>query len=358
MASLTEGTTTWAYTYDNDGMRTSRTNGTTTYTYTYNGSQLVQMTVGSDVFRFTYDAVSTPLTVTYNGTVYYYTVNLQGDVTGIVGADGAAVVTYTYDAWGKLLTTTGTMAATLGANNPLRYRGYVYDTETQLYYLQSRYYDPQVGRFINADAFPSTGQGIVGANMFVYCGNCPTTRTEVGGFFWDFIFDVVSLVCSVVEVIKNPDDPIAWLGVAADVASLVVPCVSGGGALVKAATKADDVVDTAKTLSKADDLVDVGRIATTGTPNNIGKIGEQLAGINPKAKTAIQVDGRIRIPDALTDSALIEVKNVKYISNTSQLKDFAAYAKSTGRAMDLYVRPTTKVAKTVLDAGWNIRFLW
>lgn len=63
------------------------------------------------------------------------------------------------------------MASTLGAQNPLRYRGYVYDTETEYYYLQSRYYDPEIGRFINADAFVSTGQGFVGYNMFVYCGN-------------------------------------------------------------------------------------------------------------------------------------------------------------------------------------------
>lgn len=79
---------------------------------------------------------------------------------------------------------------------------------------------------------------------------------------------------------------------------------------------------------------------------------------NPKAKTSIQVNGRTRIPDALTDSTLTEVKNVKYISNTSQLKDFATFAKNTGRTMDLYVRPTTKVAKTVIDAGWNIKYLW
>ena len=125
------------------------------------------------------------------------------------------------------------MASTLGKDNPLRYRGYVYDEETKLYYLQSRYYDPAIGRFINADAFPSTGQGLSGNNMFAYCGNNPVSRIEVGGFFWDTVFEVVSLCFSVAEVIKNPDDPIAWLGVAADVASLVIPCVSGGGAIVK-----------------------------------------------------------------------------------------------------------------------------
>ena len=70
------------------------------------------------------------------------------------------------------------MASTLGAHNPLRYRGYVYDTETGLYYLQSRYYDPEMGRFINADGYASTGQGILGTNMFAYCGNNPVKNID------------------------------------------------------------------------------------------------------------------------------------------------------------------------------------
>ena len=73
------------------------------------------------------------------------------------------------------------MAATLGTTNPLRYRGYVYDTEYELYYLQSRYYDPEIGRFLNADAFASTGQGFVGNNMFAYCGNNPVLYLDSNG---------------------------------------------------------------------------------------------------------------------------------------------------------------------------------
>jgi len=84
---------------------------------------------------------------------------------------------YTYDPYGKVLTATGTFAAT----NPLRYRGYVYDTETGFYYLQSRYYDPAICRFLNADAFASTGQGIIGNNMFAYCLNNPVTFEDDTG---------------------------------------------------------------------------------------------------------------------------------------------------------------------------------
>lgn len=82
---------------------------------------------------------------------------------------------------GKLLTTTGSMASTLGLYNPLRYRGYVYDRETNLYYLQSRYYNPTWGRFINADSRLSTGQGLLGNNMFAYCLNNPVTYCDTEG---------------------------------------------------------------------------------------------------------------------------------------------------------------------------------
>ena len=91
------------------------------------------------------------------------------------------VVSYTYDPYGKPLTTTGSLASTLGADNPLRYRGYVFDSETGMYYLQSRYYDPATCRFINADSYASTGQGILGHNMFAYCLNSPVNLQDSSG---------------------------------------------------------------------------------------------------------------------------------------------------------------------------------
>ncbi len=183
MATLSDGTTTWSYTYNADGLRTKRTNGTTTYNYVYNGSQLTQMTVGADTLYFSYDASGRPMTVTHNGTVYHYVLSLQGDVILILDDSGNMAVSYVYDAWGN--TIDGYFSSTLGTLNPLRYRGYVYDTETELYYLQSRYYNPEIGRFINADAFASTGQGLLGNNMFAYCGNNPVCRYDVGGMFWE-----------------------------------------------------------------------------------------------------------------------------------------------------------------------------
>ena len=205
LAAMTDGTTTWSYTYDANGMRTSRTNGTTTYNYVYNGSQLTQMTVGNDTLYFTYGLLG-PTTVTWNGTTYYYSLSGQGDVTGIFDEDGNPVVTYNWDnAWGYNPIPEGVMASTLGELNPLRYRSYVYDTETGYYYLQSRYYDPEICRFINADNYPTTGQGLTGNNMFAYCGNNPVIRTDAQGEWWHLIVGAVVGVASqyVSDVVSN-----------------------------------------------------------------------------------------------------------------------------------------------------------
>ena len=90
--------------------------------------------------------------IIYNGTDYYYRKNLQGDIIAILNTSGTKVVEYTYNAWGEVLSITGSLVNTIGKINPFRYRGYYYDTETGFYYLQSRYYDPVVGRFLNADS--------------------------------------------------------------------------------------------------------------------------------------------------------------------------------------------------------------
>jgi RHS repeat-associated protein len=85
-----------------------------------------------------------------NGTEYYYIKNAQGDIIGLFDKTGTQVVSYSYDTWGKLISIGGSLASTVGAENPYRYRGYRYDSETGLYYLQSRYYNPDWGRFVNA----------------------------------------------------------------------------------------------------------------------------------------------------------------------------------------------------------------
>jgi len=187
LAVMSDGSTTVEYFYSAEGLREAKRVGNTLTDYFYVGDQLVEMIHGTDTLHFTYDAIGAS-TVTYNGTTYYYLRNAQGDIVGIVNTSGTVVVSYTYDAWGNVLSITGSMANTLGTLNPLRYRGYIYDEETGLYYVSTRYYDPEIGRFICADVFTSTGQGTNGANMYAYCGNNPVIRIDSTGTFFNTVF--------------------------------------------------------------------------------------------------------------------------------------------------------------------------
>ena len=179
LAGMSKAGTDISYRYDSDGKRITKTVNGTTYNYHYLDDQLVELTWGGNKLHFTYDSTG-PLSVNCNGTEYFYVKNAQGDVTGLVSASGTRVVTYTYDAWGNPLATTGSLASTLGEQNPLRYRGYVCDTETGLYYLQSRYYNPEWGRFINADSLIDN-RGVHTQNVFAYCGNNPVSREDTKG---------------------------------------------------------------------------------------------------------------------------------------------------------------------------------
>ena len=198
LATVTQNGVTWQNTYNADGLRTKRTDGTNTYEYVYYSGLLQYMEHNGQAVYFTHAPDGTPMGMLTEGNAYFYITNLQGDVVGILDSTGAPVVHYTYDVWGNLLSTTGSLASTIGVLNPIRYRGYVYDTETQLYYLQSRYYDPEIGRFINADAFTSTGQGLTGNNMFAYCGNNPVNYVDPTGCLSQFFKDIADWI------INNP----------------------------------------------------------------------------------------------------------------------------------------------------------
>ena len=183
LASMSDKSTAakWDFTYNANGMRTKRVSTDKEYTYVYDGSNLVRMTVDGQRVMISYTPDGTPLSIHYNGYLYYYVTNAQGDVVALVNGSQEAAVEYRYDAWGNILDITGRAKDTIGEINPLRYRGYVYDSDTGLYYLQSRYYNPEMGRFINADGLISTGQGLVGNNMFAYCNNNPVLLVDSEG---------------------------------------------------------------------------------------------------------------------------------------------------------------------------------
>ena len=168
--------------YDSNGMRTQKSvDGVKTNYYYDSSNNLFALTQGSDTLFFYYDNSGKVMSVSCNGTMYYYIKDLQGDITEIVDKDGKAVAEYAYDAWGNMLTeNNGTL--TVEKLNPFRYRGYVYDEETGLYYLQSRYYDPLTGRFLNADVYADTQSGTpLSTNMFAYCENNAINKSDDEG---------------------------------------------------------------------------------------------------------------------------------------------------------------------------------
>ncbi|MDW7658491.1 MAG: RHS repeat-associated core domain-containing protein, partial [Bacillota bacterium] len=173
--------TTASYKYNDSGIRSEKTvNGVTTVYNVVGGQVTWEKTGSSTPIYYTYDASGSLWGMQYNGSMYFYVRNAQGDIIRLINSSGTVVVEYAYDAWGKLLSTTGSLASTLGVGNPYRYRGYRFDTETGLYYLQSRYYNPHWGRFVNADGLVN-GSSFVSANLFAYAENNPITFSDPTG---------------------------------------------------------------------------------------------------------------------------------------------------------------------------------
>ena len=163
-----------------NGLRVQKTiNGVATK-YTLHGKNVVHMTSGTDELHIFYDAQNRPAVVVYNGVPYAYVKSLQGDIVAILDENGNTVVSYGYDAWGSPLWCTGELAETLGMVQPFRYRGYVYDEETGLYYLRSRYYNPIIRKYLNADIL--LGEQLpLQHNTYSYCVNSPITKVDEDG---------------------------------------------------------------------------------------------------------------------------------------------------------------------------------
>ena len=173
--------------YNENGLRVQKTvNGVVTK-YTLHGKNIVHMTQGSNELHFFYDAQNKPAVVVYNGTPYSYVKNLQGDIVALLDSTGTVVVSYVYDAWGRPISKTGSMAATLGTVQPFRYRGYVYDEETGLYYLRSRYFNPVMCKFINADMVLGM-RGMLSHNLYCYCKNRPCQFYDPDGLEEEWYF--------------------------------------------------------------------------------------------------------------------------------------------------------------------------
>ena len=178
--SLASPNVTWTFTYNADGIRVGKSAPGTTTTYGVDGERIVYEKTNGQIKRYFYDE-SGIAGFEYSGQKYVFRKNLQGDVVGICSSSGTLIGEYVYDAWGNLLEEpeSGIMK-----DNPFRYRGYYYDSSIGLYYLNSRYYDPETGRFLNEDLVsylePET---IGGINLYAYCLNDPVNNIDPSGHF-------------------------------------------------------------------------------------------------------------------------------------------------------------------------------
>ncbi len=258
LTSYSKNNTNLVFEYDADGKRIKKAVNSMDnyYKYIYNQGTLVGIatSTGGTLLTFVCDENGDYIGFTYGSGTYYYVRNLQNDVVAIVDANQNVLVTYSYDPWGNC-TVSGALASTIGDINPIRYRGYFYDTETGLYYLQSRYYDPQTCRFINADEpeiLLADDVSLLQSNLYAYCWNNPINMADdegylpwliaaaVGGAIFDTAFYVISSALTGKEI--------TWAGVGKAALTGAITGVAFGavGKAVKAVTKAVKAVKVAK----------------------------------------------------------------------------------------------------------------
>ncbi|MGM9680919.1 MAG: RHS repeat-associated core domain-containing protein, partial [Eubacteriales bacterium] len=192
LTSAVHGSNTITYTYNDEGIRTSKTVSGVEHIYHLDGSLIVAEEWDNKLCIYLYDADGSPIGMQYRSKTmaegvfytFWFEKNLQGDIVAVYNESGVKVYSYSYDAWGNVLITRNSATGTNGyaVYNPFYYRGYYRDSETGFYYLQSRYYDPQVGRFINADG--QLNGGLLGYNLFAYCGNNPVMNVDPDGHAW------------------------------------------------------------------------------------------------------------------------------------------------------------------------------
>ena len=171
------------YTYNAGGIRTGKTVSGVKHSYRLEGTKILSEKWGNNTLTPLYDNKDEVCGIVFNGASYYFLKNLQGDVISILDSGRNRVAEYLYDAWGVCTVVNDETEEGIAEVNPFRYRSYYYDSETGMYYLQSRYYDPVVGRFINADdvSILGTSETVLGYNLFAYCGNDSINLMDLDG---------------------------------------------------------------------------------------------------------------------------------------------------------------------------------
>ena len=199
LVSVDDGFEPILFAYNNEGQRIQKSYLGEVTRYYWNGKHLAAMQTGDTLVQFAYDETGKPISMSTGSAIYYYLHNLQGDVVGLLDASGNQMVSYNYNSWGRMTGMTDTTGNQIGLLNPFRYRGYIQDDETGMYYVGSRYYDPEVGRFVNADKGIIMDSENSGFNLYIYCGNSPINRNDAKGTFWSGIKNIANNAINVVK---------------------------------------------------------------------------------------------------------------------------------------------------------------
>ena len=330
LATLTKSGKTTSYEYDINGRRTKKVANGVTTEYYYSGEQYTGMHTsdGKDVgaildasgglYGIYYDDSTIGTDV---GQTYYFVYNGQGDVIGLYNHGGKLIATYAYDAWGRCIEAKAVTADDDGHAvtdpdhiafiNPFRYRGYMYDAESGLYYLQSRYYDPEVGRFINADtAFGQIGN-VQGSNVFTYCFNNPIMNSDTNGN-WPKLSSIFAAVAVAAAVVAVAAVCVATAGTAA----VAIGAVSSGAAVLGTSTTVGGLIAGATAAAAAAAKVTTYAAGAALTAAAV----ETIIDNTPKNNTVYQ----------LVDPA---TNKVEYVGRTKDpVKRRAAHANNPARA--------------------------
>ena len=322
------------------------------------------------VLDFIYDESGKPFALKYstNGTsfqTYYYVLNLQGDVVKLIhyipGFEYESVATYEYDAWGNILSSSGKLAEI----NPLRYRGYYYDNETGFYYLQSRYYNPAIHRWINSDSLIGQAENIQGTNLFSYCFNNPVNMTDSTGN-WPKLSTIFAAVAVAAVAVAAVAVTVATCGAAAPALAVAGGSIAGGisagsvatGAMLAAGASAAAAATTAvaekavEKVTKRNNSVyalidDSDTVQYVGRTNDIER-RRKAHGINP-ARSGLRME-ILASGLNLAEARALEQAGMAYyhtINTANKMNN------QINGIAPKYWTAFKELAVGVLDYGWN-----
>ena len=328
LTEIVKDQTTIRYRYDKEGMRNRKylSDGTTVLYQVQDGQIIGEQHLRKDQEKplyemtFSYDADGTLFSMNCDGKDYYYILNPTGDVIALVDTGWNTVVSYAYDSWGKVTAIEGDQD--LGKKNPLRYRGYYWDEETGLYYLASRYYDPEVGRFINADNINLVLIDLTvtsDKNLYTYCDNNPIIRKDINGECWiiaiaigvgtQYAGDVLS---NLLERKTGADifKPSSSIGdyVAAGVTALI-PGSGIGGALVRNAVT-EGILSIERRIKKESNSallsitkIAVGTVVDAGMEKLTDRVTKHIRSKGPKNYSSYMGQARKKNPKITREQA-------------------------------------------------------